>query len=717
MRHEGKDLGPRHGRRWLTAIAIGALALSPVVVGADQSPAFASSDPCTTKFPGYTAGLTTISGGDYHATTNPYKIESEENLVWVSWASSSLNTAVSPAVTRAVALAASYKQTANIDLEGCNWTPIGSGTSFTGTFDGQGLTITGLTIPGTPPDTTAPDNQGMFGQTSRGANLKNIGLVNVSVTGSENVGGLVGYNNRGTIRNSYATGEVTGGEDVGGLVGENDGTIRNSYATGEVTVGDYLGGLVGYNNSGAITDSYATGNVIGDDYLGGLVGYNDDGGTITNSSATGEVTGDESDYLGGLVGANDGTIEDSSATGEVTGGYDVGGLVGDNDGTIEDSSATGKVTGSENVGGLVGDNKGTIEDSSATGEVTGDEDVGGLVGENHPSGTVTSSYATGAVTALFIGYAGGLVGWNDEGTITNSYATGQVTGKDKVGGLVGDNNGTITNSYATGGVDGNADVGGLVGDNDEGTITNSYATGVVAGPIRVGGLVGAASGETVMGAASGETVTNSFWDTETSRQAASAGGTGVIGKITAEMKAIATFTGPGWPIISGWQAFDGSTRVWGICGAGSDFNRGYPYLLWQASSDPCGTGSGSSGSSATSAGTPGIFLHITGPVGRSVAGSPVYYGADRVQVTSTYTLTLTPVGGKRPPVTMLAEGTIELNDSFSTSVRLDPLAPGSYDVQFTGTHRNGATLELTSRIVVGPGGEYTLIGDNIPIIR
>jgi hypothetical protein len=117
--------------------------------------------------------------------------------------------------------------------------------------------------------------------------------------------------------------------------------------------------------------------------------------------------------------------------------------------------------------------------------------------------------------------------------------------------------------------------------------------------------------------------------------------------------------------------------------------------------------------SETASGTPGIFLHITGPVGRSVAGSPVYYGADRVQVTSTYRLTLTPVGGNRPPVTMLAEGTIELNGSFSTSVRLDPLAPGSYDVQFTGTHRNGATLELTSRIVVGPGGEYMLIGDNI----
>jgi hypothetical protein len=138
------------------------------------------------------------------------------------------------------------------------------------------------------------------------------------------------------------------------------------------------------------------------------------------------------------------------------------------------------------------------------------------------------------------------------------------------------------------------------------------------------------------------------------------------------------------------------------------------HIIIQASTR---SGSPSVSSGATSAGTPGIFLHITGPVGRSVAGSPVYYGADRVQVTSTYTLTLTPVGGNRPLVTTLAEGTIEQNGSFATSVRLDPLAPGSYDVQFTGTHHNGATLELTSRIVVGPGGEYTLIGDNIPIIR
>jgi hypothetical protein len=172
--------------------------------------------------------------------------------------------------------------------------------------------------------------------------------------------------------------------------------------------------------------------------------------------------------------------------------------------------------------------------------------------------------------------------------------------------------------------------------------------------------------------------------------------------------------------IDGEAASDRSGDSVSLSGDGSRVAIGAPY------NDGGGTDAGhvrvygtsvTISSEATSAGTPGIFLHITGPVGRSVAGSPVYYGADRVQVTSTYTLTLTPVGGNRPPVTMLAEGTIELNGSFSTSVRLDPLAPGSYDVQFTGTHRNGATLELTSRIVVGPGGEYTLIGDNIPIIR
>ena len=77
------------------------------------------------------------------------------------------------------------------------------------------------------------------------------------------------------IINSYVTGSVSGVNDVGGLVGVNNSRITNSYATASVTgSGDNVGGLVG-NNSIFIINSYATGRVEGPDSssnVGGLVG-------------------------------------------------------------------------------------------------------------------------------------------------------------------------------------------------------------------------------------------------------------------------------------------------------------------------------------------------------------------------------------------------------------------------------------------------------------
>jgi hypothetical protein len=110
-----------------------------------------------------------------------------------------------------------------------------------------------------------------------------------------------------------------------------------------------------------------------------------------------------------------------------------------------------------------------------------------------------------------------------------------------------------------------------------GSVENSYATGRVTGVDYVGGLVG----DSRLG-----TVTNSFWDIRTSGQASTVAlaadefGTGLA---TAAMKSITTFTGASWPMVSGWQAFNGSTQVWGISPAVND---GYPYLLWQRSSAP-----------------------------------------------------------------------------------------------------------------------------------
>ena len=125
----------------------------------------------------------------------------------------------------------------------------------------------------------------------------------------------------------------------------------------------------------------------------------------------------------------------------------------------------------------------------------------------------------------------------------------------------------------------------------------------------------------------------------------------------------------------------------------------------------------SSSSSNAGAGVPGIFLTVAGPVGRSASEAPVYYGADRVAVTSTYLLTVTRVSNVTPTITTLAEGTIDADGSFSSMTRLPALAPGVYNVQMVGTHVNGSTLQLTSQVTIGGVGQFTSIGANIPVIK
>ena len=113
----------------------------------------------------------------------------------------------------------------------------------------------------------------------------------------------------------------------------------------------------------------------------------------------------------------------------------------------------------------------------------GDSDrVGGLVGRNF-DGTITASYATGAVNGGDGGGddVGGLVGWNKFSAITASYATGAVDGgdgdEDDVGGLVGDNGGAITASYGFGTKAG-GEIAGVDRSSDAspaGTVANATA--------------------------------------------------------------------------------------------------------------------------------------------------------------------------------------------------------------------------------------------------
>jgi hypothetical protein len=207
------------------------------------------------------------------------------------------------------------------------------GTSFTGTFDGNSHKITHFTING-----GSNAYLGLFGYVDYGGSIKNLGLGNCSVSGSYDVGGLVGCNVEGDISQCYSTGSVSVSNDsynVGGLVGQNFyGSISNCHSTGSVSGHERVGGLVGYNDSGSISNCYSMGAVSGSsgcDNVGGLVGFNDSG-SVSNCYSTGAVIG--SFNVGGLVGGNGGNIKQCYSTGSVSGGYSVGGLVGYNYGSI-----------------------------------------------------------------------------------------------------------------------------------------------------------------------------------------------------------------------------------------------------------------------------------------------------------------------------------------------------------------------------------------------
>ena len=101
--------------------------------------------------------------------------------------------------------------TADIDLssvcseEKGTWTPIGNieSTAYTGTFDGNGKTISGLYI------SSNADYRGLFGYVGTGGTVQNLS-VSGSVSGGRHVGGVVGYNDGGSVTNSYNTGSVKG---------------------------------------------------------------------------------------------------------------------------------------------------------------------------------------------------------------------------------------------------------------------------------------------------------------------------------------------------------------------------------------------------------------------------------------------------------------------------------------------------------------------------
>lgn len=208
--------------------------------------------------------------------------------------------------------------TADIDLTGKNWTPIGTSFSnkYTGTFDGGGHTIKGLTV------TTNDEGVGLFGYLGKAGTVKNVVMEGVQITSNQiyggKIGGVAGYS-EGTIENCSVSGSVSGTVYVGGVVGAQwEGSITGCSSSATVKGTVYVGGVTGQTNSSAtLTACYATGNVIIEIHPtnnisgGGLVGFNGGNG-VRACYATGNVTSTGSStgqvHIGGFLGNNYTTV-------------------------------------------------------------------------------------------------------------------------------------------------------------------------------------------------------------------------------------------------------------------------------------------------------------------------------------------------------------------------------------------------------------------------
>lgn len=421
----------------------------------------------------------------------------------------------------------------DIDCSGHGtFTPVGaSGTEFTGSLDGNGYIISDLTI-------STGNYKGLFGATSS-ASIEEVGLVDVTVSGGQYVGALVGHMSGGTVNQSYSTGTATGTSgDVGGLVGYSTGLINNSWSSVEVTGGanQYdVAGFVGYNDvGGVIENSYSTGNATTGEYVGGFVG--DNSGTVTNSFCTGLAT--NADVAeGGFVGENYGTLtnvyyNNYSSSPELCGPDQVEvGCTAINDDIpyFYNTSAAPLSSWDYNVWGISKDNEGfpmlqweeqryvintcqELQDmwDDLNGDYTLGQDIdcnGFDYGDGKgflPIGNQTDEFR-GSLNGSGYVISNLYINRNDTDRVglfgkvhtAEIYDLGlsniNVTGKWYVGGLIGQSFGltTVNRVYITGGVSaGTYHSAGLVGNSQDLTISNCWTNVDVTGESDVGGVSG-----------------------------------------------------------------------------------------------------------------------------------------------------------------------------------------------------------------------------------
>ena len=298
--------------------------------------------------------------------------------------------------------------------------------------------------------------------------IQNINLNNIQIIGTEKIGGFIGETEDTIIDNIIGKNIVVKGKNrVGGIIGlisayrsatPNMGTITNLKIENSEITGDgmFAGSIYGTQDGNSIIKenlSSISCKVVGVDNVGGIAGYSSwQGQGVKNVNVVNSQIIGEGENIGGIFGAGgnltNSYIRNSEIIANNVNSQNIGGIIGklswgmNNIGLIE-SNVT---TNGENVGGITGINSSMIRTYSLDSTVVGKNNVGAITGSSN-SGNMqyvyTNSDVTGSGKAV-----GGFIGYLDNSKMTNLsnvtyinnsyYAGGTITGKENVGGVVGE---------------------------------------------------------------------------------------------------------------------------------------------------------------------------------------------------------------------------------------------------------------------------------------
>ena len=369
-------------------------------------------------------GITTSQPHGKGTEDEPYQIGTAQELAWLAYA---VNNQMESAGYCAVL-------TADIDLGYCRWPVIGVLSSngqraYTGTFDGQGHTVSGLNI------TSLGGRQklGLFGV------AQDAVIENLTVRGNIDLTGVRSY-------------DTTTGYIIGGVLGSGEGsgvTIRSCVSQVDISVSfvndqkaqnSAVGGLVGrLSGSGShkITDCRNEGRVYtafepGAYYLGGsgsgggqggIVGFIGASAQLERCVNTGAVYAGRAAGVGGIVGNADGSSKESITLNQCA---NQGAVSNDTGGVLLRKGGTGGIIGLVLTGSI------TVSSCYNTGTVAGSAIVGGILGGEKGEYSASSLYGNKGLTlencynagALQVGTATTLVGSLAGYPIDGQYYTG-----------------------------------------------------------------------------------------------------------------------------------------------------------------------------------------------------------------------------------------------------------------------------------------------------